>query len=76
MVKLNGKQTRAHRVSLEIKLGRRLKGSEISMHLCNNPGCIEPQHLQLGTVSENNKMKRALQVTLADKNLKGWQDLY
>lgn len=75
-VKLYGKQVRVHRVALEIKIGRKLNNSEIAMHLCNNPSCFEKTHLKVGTVKENNRAKRNLQVTLADKYLKGWKQIY
>lgn len=32
------------------------KEGDIVMHLCDNPGCIEITHLQLGSNSENIKM--------------------
>ena len=75
-VKIKGKQLRAHRVALEIKIGRKLKKGEMAMHLCNNPPCIESSHLITGTVSDNNQMRRDRQITLADKLLNGWKEIY
>ena len=75
-VKLGGTQARAHRVSLELKIGRRLKAREIAIHLCDNPQCFEPKHLIVGTVKENNRLAREKSKSLANVYLKGWQKLY
>lgn len=76
MVKLNGKQTRAHRVSLEIKVGRRLGVGEVAMHTCDNPGCYEPSHLEVGTVMQNNRSRRVKEKSFANELLDGWRELY
>ena len=76
MVKMNGTQTRAHRVALELHLKRRLKKGEVAMHLCHTPGCYEAKHLQAGTVADNNRMTRQRSASLANKHLPGWAKLY
>jgi len=43
----------AHRVSLEIKLGRSLKKGEWALHRCDNPSCVNPHHLFLGDAKLN-----------------------
>jgi hypothetical protein len=42
-----------HRVALEGKLGRKLKGWEDACHTCDYPQCVEPEHLFAGSRSEN-----------------------
>lgn len=64
-VKIRGKQKRAHRVAMEKRLGRDLKPTEIVMHLCHHPGCVNANHLKVGTVAENSQMALARRTTLA-----------
>lgn len=49
----NGKSTRAHRVALEIELGRPLGLRMEAAHKCDNPPCCNPQHLWEATHQEN-----------------------
>ena len=49
-----GKVAYAHRVSWEITNGPIPDGMVI-MHTCDNPSCVRPDHLQLGTQTENMK---------------------
>lgn len=75
-VKINGKLRRAHRISLEIKIGRLLNRKEIAMHLCDNPSCINKDHLEVGTTKENNRQARKRRKCISDNLLKGWRKLY
>lgn len=50
----------AHRLSWEIHKGS-IDHDKIVMHICDNPICVNPDHLKLGTYKEN-------QQDMADKN--------
>ena len=47
------RQFLAHRVSLEVKLGRNLIDGLDALHSCDNPKCCNPNHLREGTHKEN-----------------------
>ena len=59
---VNNKTISAHRTAFEDYYGTNIVGKVI-MHNCDNPSCINPIHLKIGTVKDN----------IEDKVLKGRQ---
>jgi len=60
LFQLNGKQWRAHRFMMHITEGLSVD-KPIVMHTCDNPACVNPNHLVNGTNQDN----------MTDKVLKG-----
>jgi hypothetical protein len=64
-----GKNLKAHRVSLAMRLMRPLRG--LALHSCDNPSCVNPDHLREGNNSMNqidavNRGRRTSQKLTAD----------
>jgi len=57
----------AHRVSWEKANGREIPDGLMVLHKCDNPLCVRPEHLFLGTASDNardmlKKMRRQTKI--------------
>ena len=48
-----GSLIKAHRLSLEIKLGRKIKAGMLACHSCGNAPCCNPSHIYEGTHKQN-----------------------
>lgn len=53
----NRKNYYAHRVSLFVHKGPAKKGEGLVLHNCNNPSCVNPDHLRYGTSTDNMRDK-------------------
>jgi hypothetical protein len=65
-----GSQMGAHRASYIIHNGPILGGLHV-LHSCDNPGCVNPQHLRLGTPKDNTLDRLARNRSGSKANLKG-----
>jgi hypothetical protein len=52
LIWLNGKHQRAHRVAFEHRNGK-VDPEAIICHRCDNPSCINPDHMFVGTTADN-----------------------
>ena len=55
---VHGSKYYAHRLSKMVELGRKLRADEVVMHQCNNPNCVNPAHLEVGSILINNDHRK------------------
>ena len=48
-------QRRAHRYAWQLYHHQPIPDGKIIMHTCDNPACVRPYHLKLGTITDNNR---------------------
>lgn len=70
VVRLNNKHFVLHRVIFKLEKGID-PGDNVVRHMCNNKKCCNPEHLKLGSYSENNK-DTAKGFLLEDKREQIW----
>lgn len=56
-IRVNGRQTRTHRLSYEMHFETIPDGMAVC-HRCDTPACVRPDHLFLGTAGDNNEDRR------------------
>jgi hypothetical protein len=76
LIPMKGRSERAHRYSYRVFKGIIPSGYQI-LHQCDNPSCVNPSHLDVGTNTDNmvdkfSKNRQAKGKLLSDACKKGW----
>ena len=59
VIGVNGKNIRAHRFSWSVFNNKDIPDGMVVMHSCDNPSCVNPEHLSIGTHYDNEADKVA-----------------
>ena len=52
---LDGRMVQVHRIAWELQIGKPVPDGLVVRHSCDNPQCVNPAHLLVGTISDNNQ---------------------
>lgn len=63
---IGGTNKLAHRISMQFKLNRPLKSSEVIDHICRNRSCVNPAHLRIVTKGQNT-LENSVGITATNK---------
>lgn len=66
-IRHNGRMEKAHRVAYQLTHGSVPADLKV-MHSCDNPPCINPAHLAIGTVADNNRDRHVKGRTVVPSN--------
>lgn len=61
---------KAHRIAFEKAWGITLAPDQVVRHTCDNTSCVNPLHLMVGTVADNNRDKKVRGRTIHPNALK------
>jgi len=50
---MDGRKQMAHRFSVELHTRKKIPEGKVISHICNNPQCVNPHHLQIATQKQN-----------------------
>lgn len=64
----------AHRFSWELANGRPVPAGRQVMHSCDNPPCVNPAHLSVGTSADNHRDKSAKGRNPGNRTTRGGRD--